>query len=344
MLFLAEGLRRYGWDTSAALPAGGPLIAHLDRAGIPWHDLPIERRLDARAGAIVSELVRRDRTSIVHVHTPKAGMLVRKAAKVAGAKVIMHVNGFGARGWLENVRLSPAEKVRKVALFALESYADRFTDMFILVNRHDMGRKVYPGGKQSLVYNGISIDDWPYSPPVPGHTILYPARISRQKDPATMLRAAAILLPDYPDLVLLMAGGGELSEEISLLSRNLGLENHVRFLGDRDDMLELYRSATVVVLATRWEGHPFATMEAMAVGRPVVATDCPGITETLRGCGVSVPKEDPAAIASAVKKYFDDPAECARTAEAARLIVADEFGAERMVERVARVYDALFQE
>lgn len=337
---MLRGLAARGWEVAAALPTNGLLTVRLRAAGITVHDLPIDRLYDTRAGVVVAELVRRRRFGIVHVHTPKAGMLVRRPARRAGARVVMSAHGPGNRALL-GVLDGSAEKIKKTGLVALESWADRATDLFLVESVEDRDRGLYPPARTRLLYNAIRLDEFPWSLSPANGTILFPARLSSQKDPATLIRALRLLRDRGVDARVELAGDGELRAPIAALVGELDLSDRVRFLDGARQGAALYQPASVVALTTHFEGQPYAVLESMAVGRPVVATACGAIPETLGDSGFAVPAGDPVVVASALERLLLDSPFRADCAVRARARIEREFTEKRLYDGLEEAYEQI---
>jgi glycosyltransferase involved in cell wall biosynthesis len=163
------------------------------------------------------------------------------------------------------------------------------------------------------------------------------ARLVVQKRHDILLRAwAAVPEP----AVLLLAGDGPLRARTCALAAELGLANRVRLLGARDDMPRLLAAADVCTLSSDWEGLPVALLEAMACGRPVVATGVDGVAEVLgHGGGLMVSPGDPSALAEALTALLGDPEATQRIGDEARRVIAEHHDPAIMV----RSYDALLR-
>jgi glycosyltransferase involved in cell wall biosynthesis len=114
----------------------------------------------------------------------------------------------------------------------------------------------------------------------------------------------------------------------------------VRFCGYQDDVSPFLAAADVFVQPSRSEGLPFAVLEAMAHGVPVVCARVGGMPGVVDGCGVLVPPEDPAALADALRDLVHDPAGRHRLGAAGRARVARDFGDGAMLAGVERAYEA----
>jgi glycosyltransferase involved in cell wall biosynthesis len=142
-------------------------------------------------------------------------------------------------------------------------------------------------------------------PPV----ILGAGRLTRQKDFATLIRAFARVAARRPCRLLIL-GEGALRAELGALARRLGVADRVRLTGFVENPYAYMSRAAVFALSSRWEGSPNVLAEALAVGTPVVATDCPsGPREILQDgrYGTLVPVGDAQAMARGIEAALDRP-------------------------------------
>lgn len=135
--------------------------------------------------------------------------------------------------------------------------------------------------------------------------ILMVSAFREQKDQKTLIRAMELLPDNY---MLFLAGGGEesLLDACRILSGFLGVEERVKFLGVRTDVLSLLHEADVVVLSSHYEGLSLSSLEGMASGKPFVASDVPGLRDIVGGYGVLFPHEDYHALAFEIQKLCED--------------------------------------
>ena len=127
-------------------------------------------------------------------------------------------------------------------------------------------------------------------------------RLAPAKDYPNLLRAFSLLRREFPSAQLWIAGqGSELEENrLKALAESTGNSPSVRWLGLRDDMPVLLNAADGFVLSSAWEGMPLVIGEAMAMEKPVVATDVGGVGELVGDAGVLVPPKDPEALTEAM--------------------------------------------
>lgn len=107
------------------------------------------------------------------------------------------------------------------------------------------------------------------------HTIVTVGRIDENKNQALLLRAFALIAADYPDYQIILYGKGDQEENLKQLADNLGIADRVIFSGNVSDVADKIKKAGVFVLTSNTEGMPNALIEAMVLGLPVIATDCP---------------------------------------------------------------------
>jgi glycosyltransferase involved in cell wall biosynthesis len=170
------------------------------------------------------------------------------------------------------------------------------------------------------------------------------ARLVEDKGHMHLFRALEIVRGRYPQAVLLVAGRGPLEAALHEEVRRRGLETSVLFLGFRDDAAEITALLDVAVLPSiGCDASSASIKEAMAMGRPVVATDIGGAREILQDgvTGIVVPPANPEALAGAILSLLDDPARAKAMGERAREIVRARFGPAVLAAAELGVYESL---
>lgn len=157
-------------------------------------------------------------------------------------------------------------------------------------------------------------------------------RLDPVKDQAGLIRAFAALAPRRP-CMLVIVGDGPLRSELEDLRRQLGLEDRVRILGDRQDIPQILQALDCFVLPSIGEGISNAVLEAMATALPVVATRVGGNVELVEhdATGLLIEVRQPAALVRALDCYLGDPAIARKHGTAARERAEREFGLTRML-------------
>jgi glycosyltransferase involved in cell wall biosynthesis len=176
--------------------------------------------------------------------------------------------------------------------------------------------------------------------------ILFAGRVIPRKDPITAIRAAALLRERFPEVSLRIAGETEAepayARRVRALVDELGLGDAVHFLGQLDEeaLLREYAACSLVLLTSVQETAPVVIEQAMAAGRPVVATAVGGVNGLLMHevTGLLAPAGDAAAVADALARLLSSPAERARLAQEARRQALQRFKASAVVEQTLAVY------
>jgi glycosyltransferase involved in cell wall biosynthesis len=181
-----------------------------------------------------------------------------------------------------------------------------------------------------VIHNGVLVPrDVPQAPP--GKRVVAIGRIDPLKDILTMLRAAAVVLEQDPEVSFehfgnVPRGNEAYWEECKALHASLGLGERFEFCGPTDDPFEELVHANVALLTSISEGFPISVLEAMAHGRPVVATRVGGVPEALAGCGYVVAPGDHRALATGILTLAADPALAHQLGERGRVRAARQFG------------------
>jgi glycosyltransferase involved in cell wall biosynthesis len=167
-----------------------------------------------------------------------------------------------------------------------------------------------------------------------------------QKAIDVLVRAASLLTDEWPHAQVLVVGDGPERASLEQLTRVLGVEGMVRFLGHRSDVADLLRVFDIAVCCSDFEGSPLAVMEYMDASLPVVATAVGGVPDLIEPGlnGLLVPPRDPARLAGAIAELLRDP-QCARTMGAhGRERRLNEFDIDVLVHRLEELYCELLAE
>jgi glycosyltransferase involved in cell wall biosynthesis len=165
-----------------------------------------------------------------------------------------------------------------------------------------------------VIYNGITVPQhvvpYDFANQFPGNKIIYSAgRLSEQKGFRYLIEAAAILKQTRNDLLFVISGEGKLLAELQKQAADAALDDSFIFSGFAPDIYPFLKGCDLFVLSSLFEGMPNVVMEAMAMQKPVVATDVNGVRELMieGKTGVIVPPEDPLALATAIARVIDSP-------------------------------------
>jgi glycosyltransferase involved in cell wall biosynthesis len=170
-------------------------------------------------------------------------------------------------------------------------------------------------------------------------------RLTGQKGYRYLLDALPTVLAARPDTSIIVVGDGELREDLHDQAKHLGLEEHVHFLGSRQDVESLLRIMDLFVLPSLWEGLPTVIMEAMASGVPVIATDISGTRELIKPgrTGWLTEPGNPKDLAAAILEALDNPLKRRRIAKNALEDVVPLYSMQAIAERYAELYHQLLR-
>ena len=346
---ICDLIDKSAFDVSvAASPLEDPrFLIQLAQTGVRVIEFPLKREphpADALALFRLVRLLRRRRPALVHAHTSKPGLLARLAGTAWGIPTLYTPHGFYFHYDL------PAWKRRLYR--ELERVAGMWTTRMVCVTEEEARQAdeahLVPRSKVFVLPNALRLDQCEAKRPraevraefgIPLHVPLFVmvGRLASPKDPFTLLRAIDRLADDVH---VLFAGDGPQKVEVAGLARELGMEKRVHLPGHRDDPMDLTAAGDIAVLSSKWEGLPFALLEAMALSRPVVATDVSGCHDALggTGAGVLVPVADPDAMAKALGMLWADPSGRTRMGETGRRLVEEKYSAGLWIKRLEGLY------
>ena len=273
--------------------------------------------------ALLTELDRR-KADILHMHGYGATTFGRLAAARRGLPTVLH----------EHANLTDTPWFQKVADRLLAPY----TDLAIAVSRSTAefvtGARQVPRARTRIVYLGAPLEEFTASRaaeqvrktraslglPAAGPVVGTVTRLMPAKGNRFLVEAAKLMLDQAPDVHFCIVGEGRLRDDLERQARRLGIAERVRFAGFTRDVAGAFAAFDVVVFPSLWEGTPLTAFEALAAGRPIVATDADGLTDILHDGhdSVIVPKGDAGAIAGAVLALLGDPHRREELAAAAR--------------------------
>jgi glycosyltransferase involved in cell wall biosynthesis len=295
-----------------------------------------------RASLELARELRRQRISLVHCSDLMAGLRAAPAAKLARLPVLCHIR---------NPQPDLARHDKPLL---------RAVDHFIFVSRHAWDRFGYsvPARRGSIVYDGIEVAPSDrhgarqrllaeFSLPSDTRLVGMVARLAAQKDHATLIKAAARVVPVHPNVRFLVVGDHSSTEgfrqhhrTLVQLVEELKLTPNFIFTGFRDDIPLLLSGLDVSILCTHFEGFGLAIVEAMAQGTPVIATDVGGVTEIIvdQESGLLHRPADDADLAAKILALLSDEALADRLARAGCRLVRDRFTIERFAANIGNVY------
>ncbi len=347
LLWLAQGMIERGARCDVLYLKGeGRLVPRFKELGCEVAKVEFERPTQAFSAvlALASRMKRGD-YDVVHSHLLKADALTALAARLFRPKRLI----ASKHNEEQVLKKRPVAIVHRVLtrvvdrVIALSDYVARYVATTGRIDESKITR-VYYGIDPKRFANGdrvraraaLGLSD-------AVHVGLCVARFHPQKDHATLFRAVDRLRKANRNVVLLLAGGDPFygfKEQLEKLCESMGLTQHVRFLGIRDDVPELLAACDVFVLPSIYEGLGLVYLEAMAASRPVLATNGTAIPEVVVSgeTGELITIGDDAALATAWEKLVLDRSLGERYGKAGSQRVDRMFTLPRMIDETLAVY------
>jgi glycosyltransferase involved in cell wall biosynthesis len=350
---IADMAESLGWQV-AVLATDPAAQAFYDTHGIPVVPLdavrrPINPYRDLQGLWEVFRYLRCCRYDMVHTHTSKGGIIGRLAARWARVPVIVHtVHGFAFH----------EESTRgQVTVYAqAERLAARCCDRVVTVSHfhREWALKLGIGDADKIVAipNGITSEyltprcdpqntrkTWGVGPDE--LAIVSVGRLAEQKGLAYLIRTVPLLRQHLgARFRIILAGVGESEASLKSLVREVNGENHVLFLGFRQDVGDILAAADIVAIPSLWEGMSISLLEAMAARRPIVTTSIGSNLEVTKNgeCALLVPPKNPDALSHAILSLAKSKAMRESLAATGERVFKEEYTAERMAERYRDVY------
>ena len=350
--------REMGWETAVASRndyenSADCQIPYCDT----YYDIPFERLpwkpKNIQSYKMLKKIIDEGNYDIIHCHTPVGAMIARLAALSArkkGTKVIYTAHGFHF--------FTGAPMLNWLLFYPVEKLLSPVTDVLITINREDHARALkklhakrieyVPGvGINTAKFRNLTIDreakrcSLGYGEE--DFLVLTVAEMTANKNHITILRALAILKEkgELGNIHYLICGRGEMWSSLEASARELGISDHVNFLGYRTDAPELYKASDLFAFVTFREGLSVALMEAMSSGMPIVCTKIRGNTDLIEdGVSGQFCENSPEAVAQAFLQMYRNPeGRTAMGSAAARR--AQLFGEESVHRQVKDIYLSL---
>ncbi len=343
VLDLVDGLRQRSVSMRVICPRPGPLVESLTQRGVAVHYLEMVR---SRPGdeygldrAAVEQLIawfREWRPDVVHSHLYPAHLHASLASVQVGVPAVVQT--------AHTLVVRPGDVLLGRLTHAV-TIATSGAVVDLLVGAG------LPRETIELIYNGVSADHFKLDRRAveraraeldlgDGPVVGTVARLSHEKGVDALLRALPQVLLTVPSATAVIVGDGPEATPLKQLAADLGISRHVRFLGTRGDVSVLNYVFDAFVLPSREEACPMALLEAMAAGRPVVATRVGGSPELVdHGVdGLLVPPDNPTELARGILNLLVDASARNALGLAARDKVAAHFTRDRMVSATLACY------
>jgi glycosyltransferase involved in cell wall biosynthesis len=347
LLGLVRHLQQWGHTVAVVAQyasRGGPIEAELRSLGIELHFLGKRPGPDLRMVPRIAHVLASFQPDVFHSHSAHVLRYAIPAVLLSRRCPIVHT--------LHNLAQHESDPIGR----ALQYVAFRAGVATVAIGQAvaESMRRIYGIAPWRTIPNGIPFADFA-SPPDSSNAPLRAAlslpegapvfvavgRLMAQKNHAALLSAFASEPLRAAAAHLLLAGDGPLRAALGAQARKLAIADRVHFLGRRSDVPALLHASDVFVLSSLWEGNPLSVMEAMAAGRPVVATSVGCVPELVfDGTGLLVAPGDVAALSTAMLRLARDPSLARRMGAAAARRAHEHFN----ISVTARKYEQLYRE
>lgn len=301
-------------------------------------------------------VVRRHRVAIIHAHLPDCIIMGALVGALTRTGVVATYHGLGI--FPPGRRpFDPRSHLRRF-MYCL---SEKLTDRTIAVSQpvRDLLCRQLGFAQETtvLILNGVDTETLaqPREPPqlrselglaASDRVITCVGRLVTDKGQRFLVEAMSEVVRHYPSAILVLLGDGPSGEELKTLTRELQLESYVRFAGERTDVPAILAMTEIFVLPSLAEGIPLAVIEAMAAGKPVVATAVPGNVDVIEDdrFGRLVPSKDAGALARAICALLAEPIQAEEMARRAQARVRERFNIKRTLAATEHLYDQVMTE
>ena len=340
-LNLLTGLTQRRITCHLVCQAGSPMAERAVRAGIEVFPIKMRGEIDLVAGLQIRKLIKKLNYNIIHSHTSHAHSLAYLASIGTGATRLV----------TRRVDFS----IFRHSFLKLSGIKYRFMADYYIAISHKI--------KEVLVHDGISdqrifvahsgIDPQRFMQATGDHllsefnikenqkVVINVAHLAGHKGQIYLVRAIPHVLAKLPDARFFIVGQGELMGELKQAASELGIEHALVFAGFRDDVADFYQIADLYVMSSVQEGLGTAVLDALALAKPVVATNCGGLPEIIHDgkTGRLVAPADPEALADGIVDMLTRVEDAKSMANEGQSMVQKLFSIDAMVQNNIEVYE-----
>src|SRR5690606_33229969 len=326
----------------------GAMIDHFKKRGVKTFVLNSQKPFDTNVWKDVTALINELQPHLIHIHGTRAFSNLLWSLWKTKIPVVYTVHG-----WSFN---SQQGFLKKNAAILAENIFTRRADVTINVSYSNKttGEQAIPGFKPVVIRNGVNLQTFDkdgFYPNlrkqlgIPAEAFLagFIARMTEQKDPLTMIRGFAKFASGAPNAYLLMIGDGELKTATQALARELSVEDRVVFEGFRRDIPAVLNCMDVYCLPSLREGFSIGLIEAMVMGKPVIASAVDGTREVIIDGmnGLLIEPGDTMALSGALTKLYQRAELRDRLRTNAFAAITEEFNADQVARKTEEVYASL---
>lgn len=323
----------------------GEMITRLEAMGIQCHVIDTLKPFDMKVQRQIIDLMQQEKIQLVHAHGSRAASNMVWPARKLHVPIIYTVHGWSfhddqtwlvrtLRQWSEKLICSMADRVICVSQSNADTGRERFRlkDAIVIENGINLVRFNPEGQFVNLREQfGFAEDDF-----VAG----FIARCTKQKSPLDFLEAVRLAHQQSPKIKGMFVGEGDMDAEVDAFIAEHQMNAYVYRSPFRTDVPDLLHCINVYCLPSLWEGLSIALLEAMAMGKVIVATPTDGTKEVIthEDNGLVIPYSQPQALADAILRFYEDHALYEHCGNRAHALVAQRFNAQRVSDAVGQIY------
>ena len=351
LLSLVENLNKDIYEPVVLSFTDGPMIDRLQALNVPVHIIPSNKPFDFKVWNKVKQLMATEKIDLVHAHGTRANSNVFRAAKALQKPL-----AYTIHGWSFHVdQPFLIKKIRIAGEKFLVSRSD--LNISVSVSNQKTGKDTITGFNSVVINNGIDQQkfnaDGQYADirkelniPADAVLSLFLARFTGHKQPLTLLRAFEKALQQNPNLSLLMVGDGDEKQEALETVKKAGIGNRVIFQNFRQDVPAVLAAADIFILPSLWEGLPIGLLEAMSMGKSIIASNVDGTSDIIEHSknGYLIELADvEAALPAAIVNMASDASLRKELGAKARETVKYNFNAADMTRKIEAEYKKLLK-
>lgn len=354
VLLLAKYLRGADFEVEIATEASGWLVDEALELRFVVHQIVISNKFTWQSFRNIHQLLRAGKFDVLHTHGGTAGFWGRLvAARLGKRPIIVHTyHGLHYLNVLAGSGQAVQQKIKRELFKRIDRFLLKYTDRIICVCRSDYDKaiaaRVATVDRTSIVYNGIEIDkfsnrvDQKVARQIFGvnstdFVFGNVGRLHEQKGHQFLLQAVAQMTSHAR---LMIVGDGRLRDELVMLAAKLKISDRISFLGARADINEFLSAIDVFIMPSLWEGQPIALLEALATGKPCIASAVDGIPEIIADGvnGYLIKPKDVEALAMAMDWAVENPDLLDKFASRGVSAISPKFLAQNMAVDIANIY------
>jgi len=287
LLSLVENMDRSVFDPVVLSFTDGPMISRLNGLGVKTTVIHTEKPFDVGKWKSIKQWIRNENFDLIHAHGTRANSNILWAARSLGIPVVYTIHGWSFHD-------DQNALVKKIRIWGERYLTSKSTiNISVSESNKETGQKFFSSFRSVVVNNGI--DGRKFNPenqftdvrkelniPADAVLVLFLARFTHQKQPLILLKAFNEAAKKNQRLFLVMVGDGEQKSEANEMLASLEANKRILLLPFRQDVPDVLAAADIFVLCSLWEGLPIALLEAMAMGKAIVASKVDGTREIIR--------------------------------------------------------------